>query len=159
MIKKSILVLLVLFYCVPSYAKRGPWFPLNFLVGAIRYTPQVGPSSVFFQLGWTPIVEIGDWAIRGEFAFSSSRDENSKRFLTTNYELFGLVPLGSIFYFEAGGGMETWHTTSGGTNPIASLGMSARIGEFVDRLYLNLSFYLQEGNTTKIWRAGYCFNF
>ncbi len=156
--KKTLLALCLLSSL--SFGSRGPFYPLNFLVGAIRYTSDNAPSSIFFQLGWTPLLEIGDdWAIRAELGLSSSRDEFSKRFLTTNYELFTLIPLGSIFYAEAGGGMETWHGGNGGTNPIASLGLTARIGEFVDRLYITVSYYFMEGNGTKIYRAGYCFNF
>ncbi len=158
MLKKSLLVLLILVASNNAFAKRGPLYPLNFLLGAVRYTPETGPSSLFVQVGWTPLLEIGNWGVRGEIGVSSSRNPWGGRFLATNYELFGIAPLGSIFFFEAGGGLETWHGYAG-TNPIASLGLSARIGEFVDRLYLNFSYYFYAENGAKIWRAGYCFNF
>lgn len=158
--KKTLLVLLLVIFSNYAHAKRGPLYPYNFLVGAVRYTPDAGPSSLFFQLGWTPLLEIGEkgWGVRAELGLSSSRDTFAQRFLATNYEGMAIVPLGSIFYFEAGGGLETWHGYAG-TNPIATVGLFARIGEFVDRLYLNFSYYFYAGNHAKIWRAGYCFNF
>ena len=143
----------------PSWA-RSVMKITDFKFGAARVAPANLPNSVFLDLGWTPLLDLEPVGFRAEISIAGARDNTDKRFFISNYEGYVMLPIMSVVTIEAGGGLQYWHGANIGAVPVASTGIMFRVGELIDRLYINFSYaFLSSGNTARIVKSGIGFNF
>lgn len=152
------LVFLALLYSGTSYGLLNPIKLTNFKIGFLRTTPKLFESSTSPEIGWTPIVDFGVVAVRGDISIFSANRRADSKFFISDYEAYLMLPIFPIVTIEAGGGLQNWHG-QGGISPVLSGGIMIRIGEYIDRLSLNYSNVFVKDNGTKEFRVGMGFNF
>jgi len=146
------------FVCSASFGAVKPVKLTNFKVGFSKTSPKIFTSSQSPELGWTPIIDLGVVALRGEISLFSAKRSTDSKFMITNYEALLMLPILPLVTIEAGGGLQNWHG-QGGISPIATGGLMIRIGEVIDRLYFDLSRVFVKGNETNEFRVGIGLNF
>jgi len=150
-------ILFSLLCCAASYGGISPTKFNNFKIGFLRTNPANLESSTSPEAGWTPIFDMKVIALRGEISvFSAKRSTNSKFFIS-DYEVFVMLPIFNLVTVEAGGGIQNWHGQEG-VSPVATGGMMLRIGEFIDRLYVNYSRVFVKNNAANEFKVGLGFN-
>jgi hypothetical protein len=148
----------LIFCCNAANAKSGIFHLTNFKLGYCRTSPSNFKSSTSPELGWTPIIDAGPLAVRGEISLFFAKNSNDSNFLISDYEAYLLLPVFStVLVVEGGGGLQNW-SGQGGLSPVLSGSLMFRIGESVDRLYLTYSQVFVSNNSTHVFKTGLAFN-
>ncbi|MFM8312947.1 MAG: hypothetical protein ACKOA8_01555 [Deltaproteobacteria bacterium] len=140
--------------CTATFAGSAGLRLANFKIGFLRTSPKNFDSSTSPEIGWTPIVDLGLLAVRGEISLFSAKHSDKTKFIISNYEAYLMLPLfTSIIVAEAGGGVQNW-SGQGGISPVVSGSLMLRIGETIDRLYLTYSRVFVSNNASSVFKVG-----
>lgn len=96
----------------------------------------IGSSNTFSgQIAWTPILDIGLLAVRGELGFTILKNGLHNTFLASNAEVRLSLPIFPNVAIEGGGGMHTWTDLNGGTNPAITGMVVVGLPGMIDRVF------------------------
>lgn len=167
--KNFIFAFFCLAFLLSSSASARPKFRIfDFEIGGVRFLEDRGKTSAFIDGAWTPLWDAEDYGFHGVLQFSSYKTNPyyrtnptgpEERFLVTTAGGSAFVRFYSLMNLEVTAGMQTWHHSAFGTNPLVGVALLMRVGEdLFDRIYLGYQRLLSSTDKTGILRVGFAFN-